>query len=79
MRTRRCVSPLALTAVILFAPGVLRTAIAQDHSRHDSHAVSSNPLRLEVDGSRNPERVSDYIAYRRFILAASVRDDSADI
>lgn len=81
MRKRRNLSRLTLCVVIALPPLASRFASAQEHAQHGSHrqTISSNHLRIEVDGSKNPEQVSDYMAYRQFILAAAVRDNSSDM
>jgi hypothetical protein len=64
--------------VILLAPA-LGVASVEPQEQHGSHTTSSGHLRVDVDGATNPERVSDYIAYRQLILAASHRDDASDV
>jgi hypothetical protein len=61
-------------AVIGLAPNATRPAVAAQHD-HSQTGTSAAP-HLEADGSKNPDLVSDYHAYRQFIVAASLRDNA---
>jgi hypothetical protein len=72
---------LVAMTVIMLTPSTLRSAFAEQHEQHAQHPphnVSTSALRLDVDGSKNPERVSDYTAYRQFIITAAARNGSSD-
>lgn len=86
---------LALAAMLIGLPALPALAQGSGgHGDHGSHGdrpgtpgrgpintrETSVPLRLAVDGKRNPELISDELAYRHFVLIASERaDERADV
>lgn len=73
-RSMACVLAFPFTALILLATP---SAVAAQHE-HGDKQMSTSTMQLAVDGSRSPQRISDDLAYRHFIVAAAIRDDSAD-
>lgn len=73
-RSRSPIIAVLISTAALSGVGGRITATMADNTRAIDQATSQSPLPIAVDGSKEPQRIPDRLAYVHFVLANAERE-----